>query len=233
MTRSSRSGSRLRDYYALHLEIGLALALLLVVTASQINVTPGHTEFSVDLKTQEVVDMEEIKQTEQDMKAPPPPKAPVPVEVPNDVVVEQEDVDFDASLDLSASLDTAGGPPGMPKEVTSEKKNPEDEIFVVVEEQPKLIGGMKALQEQVDYPEFAQKAGIEGRVFVEFVVNKNGRVENPRVTRGVHKLLDDAAVEAVKKMRFKPGMQRNKPVKVRMTLPVKFELMKGQGPPSH
>jgi protein TonB len=61
-------------------------------------------------------------------------------------------------------------------------------------------------------------------VFVQFVVDEQGRVQNPQVTRGVHKLLDQAALEAVRQMTFRPGKQRGKPVKVQMSLPVTFRL---------
>jgi outer membrane transport energization protein TonB (TC 2.C.1.1.1) len=93
-----------------------------------------------------------------------------------------------------------------------------------VEDSPQLIGGLAALQGEVQYPEFAKKAGIEGRVFVQFVVDEDGNVQNPKVTRGVHKLLNEEAIRAVKQMKFKPGKQRGKPVKVQMSLPVTFRL---------
>jgi TonB family protein len=100
----------------------------------------------------------------------------------------------------------------------------EKKIFMVVEEQPELIGGMKALQEAKEYPEFAKKAGIEGRVIVQFVVDEQGNVQDPHVTRGVHKLLNKAAIEAIEQMRFKPGKQRGEAVSVQMSLPVTFRL---------
>ena len=100
----------------------------------------------------------------------------------------------------------------------------EEKIFIVVETKPELIGGMRALQEAVEYPEFAKEAGIEGRVFVQFIVDEQGNVTNPQVTRGVNKLLDESALEAVREMKFKPGKQRGKAVKVQMSLPVTFRL---------
>lgn len=160
--------------------------------------------------------MEEIQQTEQETKPPPPPKPPVPVEVPNNETIDNEDVDFSASLDLEERLNTDQGPPEPEEEE-------EDEIFVVVENQPDC-GGVQALQEEVEYPSFAKKAGIEGRVFVQFVVNEEGNVTNPKVTRGVHKLLNKEAKRAVKTLNCEPGQQRGNPVKVQMSLPVTFKL---------
>jgi len=218
MSVRKEDGADLRQWYRLFVQVGLTLALLLLVVAFQLDYSRGQS-FQVDLQEQETVEMEEIQQTEQQNEPPPPPKPPVPVEVPNNETIENQDVDFDASLDLDQSLDTNQGPPA-PEE---EEEEEEQEIFVVVEEQPQC-GGVKALQQEVEYPDFARKAGIEGRVFVQFVVNEEGNVVQPKVTRGVHKLLNEEALRAVQELDCEPGMQRGNPVKVRMSLPVTFRL---------
>ena len=100
----------------------------------------------------------------------------------------------------------------------------DSKVFIVVEDRPTLKGGMQALQEAITYPELAKEAGIEGRVFVQFVVDENGDVVNPHVTRGVHEALDRAALDAVKGLSFEPGRQRGEAVKVQMALPVTFKL---------
>ena len=196
----------------------MVLTLAILITAFRFNVQTDQ-EFDIQMEEQEVVQMEEVKQTKQEVKPPPPPKPPVPVEVPNDEIIEDNNVDFDASLDLSESLDTSQGPPPPPEEEEEE----EEEIFVVVENQPDC-GGVAALQGEVNYPEFAKKAGIEGRVFLQFVVDENGNVTSPRVTRGVHKLLDQEALRAVRTLQCTPGKQRGEAVKVQMSLPVTFRL---------
>ena len=216
MALRKEEGADLRQWYRFFIQIGLTVALLLLVVAFQFDYQPEQ-EFKVDIQEQEVVEMKEVQQTKQQTKPPPPPKPPVPVEVPNNETIEQEDVDFDSSLDLDESLDTSQGPPAPD---TGEE---EEEIFVVVEQQPNC-GGIKALQQEVKYPDFARKAGIEGRVFVQFVVNEKGEVGQAKVTRGVHKLLNEEALRAVKQLECEPGMQRGKPVKVRMSLPVSFRL---------
>jgi len=208
----------LRKQYPIYVQVGMVVALLLLILAFRVDLRQ-ESSFQVVMEEQEVVQMEEIQQTEQETKPPPPPRPPVPVEVPNDEIVEDEAVNLDASLDLNESLETSAPPPAP-----EEEEEEEQEVFVVVEDRPELIGGMAALQQAVEYPEFAKKAGIEGRVFVQFVVDEQGNVQNPQVTRGVHKLLDQAAVEAVKEMKFKPGKQRGKAVKVQMSLPVTFRL---------
>lgn len=217
MALHKEEGADLRKWYHLFIQVGLTLSLLILVVAFQLDYQRSET-FQVDLQEQEVVEMEEIQQTEQQNEPPPPPKPPVPVEVPNNETIENEDVDFDASLDLDQELDTNQGPP--PEE---EEEEEEEEIFVVVEQQPDC-GGVKALQDKVEYPDFAKKAGIEGRVFVQFVVNEEGNVVQPKVTRGVHKLLNEEALRAVQDLQCEPGQQRGQSVKVRMSLPVTFRL---------
>lgn len=219
MAIRKKEEANLRNEYPIWIQLGMVFALSILLIGFQWNFTTEDS-FEVQLEEQEVVEMEEVQQTKQEVKPPPPPKPPVPVEVPNDEIIEDDNVDFDASLDLNESLDTQGPPPPPEKEEEEE----EQEVFVVVEDQPQLKGGMAALQKEVNYPEFAKKAGIEGRVFVQFVVDESGNVQDPKVTRGVHKLLNEEAVRAVKQMTFTPGKQRGKAVKVQMSLPVTFRL---------
>ncbi len=108
---------------------------------------------------------------------------------------------------------------------SSESKfNKEGDYFVVVEEMPKLVGGLASIQGKVEYPEMAKRAGIEGRVTVQFIVNENGEVENPKVIRGIGGGCDEAALEAVKQARFEPGIQKGEPVRVQYSLPIVFRL---------
>lgn len=100
----------------------------------------------------------------------------------------------------------------------------EDDVFVVVEEMPKLIGGLESLQSKIEYPEQAKKMGIEGRVTITFIVDENGNVENPMIVRGIGGGADEEALRAVKEVKFSPGLQRGRPVRVKYTLPVIFRL---------
>ncbi|WP_103030361.1 M56 family metallopeptidase [Salinibacter altiplanensis] len=102
-------------------------------------------------------------------------------------------------------------------------------VFMVVEDPPKLVGGMSALQESISYPEAAKEAGIEGRVIVQFIVDENGAVTNPTVTRSVQEGLDQAALDAVKAQEFKPGQQDGEAVKVQLSLPVTFRVPDDSG----
>jgi protein TonB len=143
----------------------------------------------------------------------------VPVEVTNDAAIEDEFLDFSTEIDFDAMAFVAAAPPP-----SDEPEDEEQEIFIVVERMPELVGGLEALQRNIVYPEIARLAGIEGRVTVQFVIDERGNVNNPVVVRGIGGGCDEAAVEAVKKAKFTPGMQRGRPVKVSYTLPVTFRL---------
>ena len=86
------------------------------------------------------------------------------------------------------------------------------------------LGGLGALQSKINYPEIAKKAGVEGTVFLQFVVDENGNVVDPQVVKGIGAGCDEEALRAVRQVKFKPGMQRGRPVKVRFQLPVRFRL---------
>jgi len=209
----------LRNFYNVYLQVGLILTLFILIVLFRANLDiGGNVEFSV--VEQETIEMEEIVQTEQITKPPPPPRPPVPVEVPNDEIIDDSDLNLDASLDLDVPLDLPPPPPAAKTVVEDE----EPEIFLVVEEDPELIGGLEGLQRSIRYPEIARKAGIEGRVFVQFVVDEKGNVVDPVVTRGIGGGCDEAALDAVRKAKFKPGKQRGRPVKVQYSLPVTFRL---------
>ena len=103
------------------------------------------------------------------------------------------------------------------------------DVFDVVEHMPEFPGGMESLMkflaENVHYPEAASKAGIQGRVLVQFIVETNGRVSNVKVVRKVNDDLDAEAIRVVGSMpAWKPGMQNDKAVRVKYTLPLTFRL---------
>ena len=205
----------MRKYYTVFLEAGLVVVLIIFLVAMKLDLTQKQKD--VDLtEEQEVVKMEEIVQTKHQEKPPPPPRPPVPVEVPNDEVVEDQVLDINADLNLQEKLEMPPPP--------DDKEEEEEDFFVVVEQMPKLKGGLAKLQGCVEYPEMARKAGIEGRVIVQFIVNEQGNVEDPRVVRGIGGGADKEALRCVKQAEFEPGRQRGNPVRVQYSLPVVFKL---------
>ena len=205
----------LKRTYNVTLQAGLIAALLFMILLVRINLY-SEPPAPLAIEEQEEVVMEDVVQTKQIETPPPPPRPPVPVEVPNDEILEDDIVDLDLDFDLDGPMDLPPPPPPQDDE--------EEDFFVVVEQMPEPIGGIAAVQKLVKYPEMARRAGIEGRVTVQFIVNEAGQVENPRVIRGIGGGCDEAALEAVKKAKFTPGMQRGRPVRVQFSLPVIFRL---------
>jgi protein TonB len=206
----------LKKYYTVFWEIGLVVVLLIFIIAMKVDFQGAKSNLDLT-QEQEVVEMKEVVQTQQKKKPPPPPPPQVPVEVPNDEVIEDQDININSELDFDDPLPE-------PPQPESEGDQEED-FFVAVEEQPELIGGIVGLQKKVEYPPRCRRANIEGRVTVQFIVNTNGEIEDPKVIRGIGGGCDEAAVEAIKQhAKFKPGRQRGKAVRVQMSLPIRFQL---------
>jgi protein TonB len=108
--------------------------------------------------------------------------------------------------------------------VPEEGAEDEPEVFIIVDQMPEMIGGQEALYEALRYPPEAVEAETEGRVIIQFIVSKEGVPEDISVVRSVSEPLDKAGVAAIKQMRFTPGIQNEKPVKVMLTQPIIFSL---------
>ncbi|OGU18734.1 MAG: hypothetical protein A2059_00190 [Ignavibacteria bacterium GWA2_55_25] len=100
----------------------------------------------------------------------------------------------------------------------------EETYFVIVEDLPEPIGGMAAIQAHVIYPEIARRAGIQGTVYVEVFIDERGDVVKAIVKKGIGAGCDESAIAAVKKTKFRPGIQGGKPAKVRLAIPIRFRL---------
>lgn len=168
---------------------------------------------------QSVIAMEDIPETRQIQRPPPPPRPSVPIEtesadVPDDVTIESTDLDFDdMSLDLP--------PPPPPGSRGTDDIEEEIVEFWAVEEAPQIIKEPLPV-----YPVVASKAGLEGVVYVQFVVGRDGRVKQVATLKGPE-IFRRAAEDAVLQFVFKPAMQNDKPVQVRMTRPIRFRLANG------
>ena len=166
---------------------------------------------------QELFTVEDIQQTKQENRPPPPPKPPIPIEAPSDDVLEDIDIGS-TELDVNAEMEA----PPPPKE--EKKVEEEPTYFVAVEEMPEPVGGIKAIQEKITYPEIAKRAGVEGKVYILAFVDESGNVTKANVLKGIGAGCDEEALKAVEKTKFKPGKQRGKPVKVQVSIPVVFKL---------
>lgn len=217
MKKRKNPEADLRNYHPVFVQVGLVLTLLIFIIAVKMELRSGPTADYV-LDEQEVIEMEEIIQTQHIETPPPPPRPPVPVAVPDDEIIEDIDFQIDAEMRLDGPLDLPPPPPA------DEEEEPEEDFFVVVEQMPELIGGLADLQRSIRYPDQARRAGIEGRVYVQFIVNERGEVENPRVIRGIGGGCDEEAIRAVSQAQFRPGLQRGRPVRVQYSLPIVFQL---------
>lgn len=221
------AGKDVKKAYRMTLMFGLILSLSTLTGLMRADFRGAEEGLDINLQQQEVVQMEEIEQTTQEMKAPPPPRPPVPVEVPNDVIFDDIELDLDVTLDLDAEILDIPPPPPAPA-LDTEEEELEPEIFVVVEQMPTIIGGNARIYELLEYPEIARQAGIEGMVVVQVVIQPDGTPADPVIARSAGDVLDQAATKAVMKLTFEPGKQRGKAVSVRLAIPIRFRLKEAQ-----
>ena len=99
-------------------------------------------------------------------------------------------------------------------------------VYDVVDQMPEIEGGIGEIYKYIEYPQAAVTRRIEGRVFIKFVVDENGRVRNPEIVKDIGSGCGDAAIEGIKKVKFKPGKLQGQAVKVNYTLPVNFQIQK-------
>ncbi len=118
---------------------------------------------------------------------------------------------------------------GWRQEVLGQEQKPKlPEGWIIVEQMPELIGGQKSLQKLIQYPDSAYANGIEGKVIVTVVVNEEGLVDSSGVKRGIGGGCDEEALRVLREARFTPALSQGTPVKVRMDVPVTFELRKAR-----
>ena len=107
---------------------------------------------------------------------------------------------------------------------TDTQQQEANEVFMVVEEMPQLIGGLTSLTSKLEYPQLARAAGIQGKVYLQFVVQKDGSVSDAMVIRGIGAGCDEEALRVIRQAKFTPGKQRGVEVPVKVSIPVSFKL---------
>jgi len=162
--------------------------------------------------------------TRQEEKPPPPPPKPKVVEI---LEIVEDDVELEEELEMD---DTEADEETEVEEVEVEEEE-SDEVFqfAVIEDKPEFPGGMGKLMQYLGkntkFPQIAKENDIQGRVFVQFVIDKQGKVTDVQIARGVDPYLDKEALRVVKSMpNWKPGKQRGKAVKVSYIVPINFKL---------
>lgn len=206
----------LRTYYTIFMELGLIASILIFIIAMKADF-PGKKN-TVDFSTENevVITLQDIPQTEIKHK-PAPPVSPdiMPTEPGDEPIIDEPKIE-----DLNSESFFEDSRMTLP----DTKDDPDEDIFMVVEQEPEIIGGQEALYDELTYPSACKRAGIEGRVVLQFVVNTDGSVQDVDVLRGIGGGCDKAAVKALKEIRFKPGRQQGNPVRVRFSWPILFKL---------
>lgn len=221
--------ANLEDKKLLLREIGLVVALLVVLGAFQWSSKEKSTE---TLQADNFVVVEEEMVPITTDVPPPPPEAPKEPVVSDIIDIVDDDIKVDNTLLLSTEDE---GLAITVKDYVAESTYVEEEIeeevpFAIVEHKPKFQGGdqndfTKWVFSNIVYPEIAKENGVQGRVILQFTVDKDGSVKNVKVLRGVDSSLDKEAVRVVSSSpKWEPGRQRDKPAKVTFVFPVIFQL---------
>jgi periplasmic protein TonB len=207
----------------LFFSIGLLFTLAITVMAFEWKSYDGKLDLLANKSTNTFEEMLEVPPTEQ-----PPPEAPVIqqpqiIEVPDEEEIKE---DLNIKFDVEVTEDTKVEAVTV---VAEEPKEEVDEIFSVVEEGAMPKGGMagwgKYLNDKMKYPAQARRMGIEGKVFIQFVVGKDGSISEIKIIKGIGAGCDEEAIRVLQGApAWSPGKQRGKPVKQRMVLPITFKL---------
>lgn len=217
--------ANLENKKLMFIQIGMVISLIVAWLAFE-HKSYDKREIDPSLLNREVVvDEEMVEITKQEEPKPQPvemPKQTTQLEIVQDDV-EVDDIEINAEVEQNEVIEEYVAPEVVDEEVV------EQEIFKIVEEMPSFPGGEAKLMEYVSknikYPQIARETGIQGRVFVNFVVEPDGSVSNVTVLRGIGGGCDEEAMRVVKNMpKWKPGKQRGKAVRVQYMLPVNFRL---------
>ena len=217
----------LENRRGLYLEIGLVVILVAALVA--FNLKSYDSEEKVQFERQASEEQEEIViQTQQEELPPPPP--PEQPEVTTEFEVVEDDKEVKNELVVNAEVtEETKNIEITPVKIEEEEEEEEQQIFTVVENDPEFPGGMEALYkylaQNIKYPQLARDNNITGRVYVTFVVERDGSITGCKVLRDIGGGCGAETVRVVKSMpKWTPGKQRGKAVRVQFNLPVNFNL---------
>ena len=204
----------------------LLLTMLLVIYAFELK-TYDTAEIKKELQ-KNVTQDEIIEIPPTDIPPPPPPSVQMPriVEVPDAEEIKEE---IKVEFDMEVTNETVTQEFTIVEQPVKVEEEEPDKIFLVVEQSAEPRGGMagfyKFISENIRYPGQARRMNVEGKVFVEFVVDKDGTLNQFTVVKGIGAGCDEEAIRVVSlSPPWSPGKQRGKPVRQRMVLPIYFKL---------
>ncbi len=207
----------------LFLNIGLVLSLLIVISAFEWKFYDDGNLVDLGQVRDDFEEMLEIPPTEQ--PPPPPPKIQQPeiIEVPDEEEIEEE---IEVDLDVEITEDEA-----IADIILEEAPEEEDvdQIFNIVEQQAEFKGGMQKFYDYVSkkmkYPSQARRMNVEGKVYVQFVVERDGSITDVQAIRGIGAGCDEEAIKVIRESpKWNPGKQRGRAVRVRRIIPITFRL---------
>ncbi|HTX89487.1 MAG TPA: TonB family protein [Bacteroidales bacterium] len=230
----------LRMKYRKYVTISLIIGLVIIGALVTYPVIASYLNKNRLIKEETSVETEVLNMPKEELPPPPPPPPPpealeqkVKFTAPK-VVNDTVETGLQTQDELANKPSTELPPPEEEIKVEETKKEvieqpSQAEIFTVVEEQPSYPGGeearIKFLQDNIKYPEEAKELGVQGKVFVTFVVEVDGSITDVKVLRGIGAGCDEEAIRVVKSMpKWVPGKQRGVPVRVQFNLPIKFTL---------
>ena len=220
--------ANLENKKLLFVEIGLVISLAITLFAFEW--TSTETEVAMLDDTQEIVLEEEIIPITQEAPPPPPAAPKIPV-LSDQIDIVDDEIEVDDDLFMNLEDDSSLGVEIMDYVEVEEEVVEEEAIpFQLVEEKPSFQGGdanqfSKWVNSRLVYPEIAKENGVQGRVTLQFTVEKDGTVTKVKVLRGVDPSLDKEAVRVVSMSpKWKPGKQRDRAVPVTYPFPVIFQL---------
>ena len=208
---------------SLFMSIGLCISLLLVIFAFEWKFYDEGNLVDLGVVTDTFDTLIDIPPTEQPPPPPPPASAPPQiVEVADEEEIEDLDIDLDIEVTEEDVIEQIVFEEPVEEEIA-------EEILTIVEEMPTPVGGYDAFYEFVlknlKYPPAARKAGVEGKVFLQIIVGKDGAIQESTVVKGIGFGCDEEALRVVKSFgKWNPGKQRGRPVVTKFFLPLKFQL---------
>lgn len=202
---------------------GLVIALGIVLVAFEWR-TYERTVMDLGILEIDFIEEEDIPITRPETPPPPPPPEPS-----QELIIVDDDVEIEEEFMIDTEATVFTEVQEFTPIIVEEEEVEEEQIFTIVEDQPSFPGGdaalMQYLTNNLRYPTMAREAGIQGTVFVTFVVERDGSITDVRVLRGVGGGLDEEAVRVVRNMpRWTPGRQRGQAVRVQFNLPIRFVL---------
>ena len=220
--------ANLENKKLLFVEIGLVISLAITLIAFEW--TSKETNVATLEDNTQVVLEEEIIPITQETPPPPPAAPKIPI-LSDQIDIVDDEIELDDDMFMNLEDDASLGVEIMDYVEVEEEVVEEEAIpFQLVEEKPSFQGGdanqfSKWVNQRLVYPEIAKENGVQGRVTLQFTVEKDGSVTKVKVLRGVDPSLDKEAVRVVSQSpKWKPGKQRDRAVPVTYTFPVIFQL---------